>query len=141
MATKKKQKKFKVYYFTGDYFSSHGETRGCEIIKADNEQDAERWFKSCFPERSFGWVEPYKEHPNKTKENCDLNFDKNPLSIRRLIADRMRILDDFGICDRHDHTMKKMLENAIAEKPDKDPEVVLEMFCRPMIQAKVNSWK
>ena len=69
-----------------------------------------------------------------------MNFDKNPMSVKRLVAERMQVLDDFGICDKHDEKMKKMLENAVADRPDKDPELVLEMFCRPMIQDKINSW-
>lgn len=65
----------------------------------------------------------------------------NRKTIRRLIDDRMRILDDFNICDKNDINMKQKLENAIYEKPDKDPEEVLEFFCRPMIQQKINSWR
>lgn len=58
-----------------------------------------------------------------------------------LINEKMRVLADFGICDRHDFAMKKRLENAINEKPDKNPREVLDYFCRPMIQAKINSWR
>ena len=70
-----------------------------------------------------------------------MNHFKNPVNIKRIIDDRMRVLDDFFICDKHDERMRSMLANAIAEKPDRDPEEVLEFFCRPMIQAKINSWK
>lgn len=60
-------------------------------------------------------------------------------SIRQVVKDKMRVLDDFGICDRHDKEMKK-LEQAIANKPDKNPREVLDYYCRPLIQAKANSW-
>lgn len=61
-------------------------------------------------------------------------------SIRQVVKDKMRVLDDFGICDRHDKEMKKKLEQAIANKPDKNPREVLDYYCRPLIQAKANSW-
>lgn len=59
MASKKnKYRKFKVYSFTGDYFSSHGEIQHTTIISALNEDDAERIFKGLHPTHNFGWVEP-----------------------------------------------------------------------------------
>ena len=61
-------------------------------------------------------------------------------SIRQAIRDKMRILSDFNICDRHDKEMKEKLAQAIADKPNKDPREVLDYYCRPMIQAKANSW-
>ena len=54
---KDKQKKFKVYYFKGDYFSSEGETRYFAIIYAANEREAEQTFKRMYPNYSFGWIE------------------------------------------------------------------------------------
>ena len=54
---KKKQKNYKVYYFTGDYFSSAGEVRHYALITADNEREAEYVFKKMYPSYSFGWVE------------------------------------------------------------------------------------
>lgn len=57
-----------------------------------------------------------------------------------VISEKMRCLSDFDICAKNDKEMRKKLEQAIAEKPDKDPREVLDYFCRPMIQAKVNSW-
>lgn len=65
-------------------------------------------------------------------------YDKK--SIRYAINDKMRALDNFGICDRHDATMIAKLKQAIAEKPNKNPREVLDYFCRPMIQDKINSW-
>lgn len=60
--------------------------------------------------------------------------------VKQVIGNKMRCLDDFGICDRYDKEMIAKLEKAIAEKPDKDPQEVLDYFCRPMIQNKINSW-
>ena len=54
---RQKRKSFKVYYFTGDYFSSKGEKRHSTIIEADNEHDAEVTFKQLYPNYSFGWVD------------------------------------------------------------------------------------
>lgn len=59
---------------------------------------------------------------------------------KTLIKEKMRVLDDFDICSRYDESMKKHLERAIREHPDKDPQEVLDSYCRPMIQEKVNSW-
>lgn len=61
--------------------------------------------------------------------------------IKRIIGDKMRCLDDFGICDRLDVSMREELERVIAENPGKDPQEVLDYYCRPMIQKVVNSWK
>ena len=61
MATKKdKYKKFKVYYFKGDYFSSEGETIYTTVVSARDEADAEYFFKKLHPNCSFGWVEELK---------------------------------------------------------------------------------
>lgn len=58
MANKKqKMKRYKVYYFTGDYFSSVGEVRHYTLIEANNEHDAEYIFKKIYPNYSFGWIE------------------------------------------------------------------------------------
>ena len=65
--------------------------------------------------------------------------NKSPTE-KTLIKEKMRVLDDFAICSRYDETMKKRLERAIKEHPDKDPQEVLDSYCRPMIQEKVNSW-
>lgn len=65
-----------------------------------------------------------------------MSYDKR----RTVIRDKMRCLDDFGICARNDKDMIAKLEKAIDENPGKDPEIVVDIFCRPMIQAKLNSW-
>lgn len=65
-----------------------------------------------------------------------MNYDKR----RTVIRNKMRCLDDFGICARNDKDMIAKLEKVIDENPDKDPEIVVDIYCRPMIQAKVNSW-
>lgn len=61
--------------------------------------------------------------------------------MRFVVSEKMRVLDDFGICDIHDEDMRNKLEQAIKDKPEKDPREVLDYYCRPMIQAKINSWK
>lgn len=65
-----------------------------------------------------------------------MKYDKR----KTIIKEKMQCLDDFGICDKHDKDMIAKLEKAIDENPDKDPQVVVDILCRPMIQAKVNSW-
>lgn len=52
-------KRYRVYYFIGDFWSSQGETRKSMFIEADSEEDAERFFKQICPDYSFGWVEEY----------------------------------------------------------------------------------
>ena len=64
----------------------------------------------------------------------------NGVSTKQLIRDKMKVLDDFAICSRYDKTMIEKLKNAIAENPNKDPREALDYYCRPIIQAKVNSW-
>lgn len=70
-----------------------------------------------------------------------MDANRTKTSIKRIIGDHMRTLDDFGICDKYDFDMRERMEAAIKAKPDKDPDEVLEFFCRPMIQEKINSWK
>lgn len=65
-------------------------------------------------------------------------MDKN--TCNHLINNKMRCLSDFDICGERDKEMKAKLEQAILDKPGKDPQEVLDCFCRPMIQAKINSW-
>lgn len=60
---------------------------------------------------------------------------------RSVINDKMRVLSDFGICDRQDQNMISKLEQYIKDHPEKTPREALDHYCRPMIQAKVNSWK
>ena len=59
---------------------------------------------------------------------------------RSVINDKMRVLSDFGICDRKDQNMISKLEQYIKDHPEKTPREALDYYCRPMIQAKVNSW-
>lgn len=65
-----------------------------------------------------------------------MKYDKR----KTIIKEKMQCLDDFGICNRYDKCMIAKLEKAIDENPDKDPQVVVDILCRPMIQAKANSW-
>lgn len=58
---KTKQRKFRVYYFKGDYFSSEGEERYSTVISAPNEQEAERIFKKMNPHYNFGWVDEIRK--------------------------------------------------------------------------------
>lgn len=58
----------------------------------------------------------------------------------QIVKDKMRVLSDFGICDIHDEDMKAKLHAEIEKKPNEDPRVVLDVYCRPMIQNVVNSW-
>ena len=61
-------------------------------------------------------------------------------STKQVVKDKMRVLDDFGICDVNNKDMIVKLQDEIAKYPDKDPRIVLDAYCRPMIHKKVNSW-
>lgn len=69
-----------------------------------------------------------------------MNNRDNTNSINKIINTKMQCLDDFNICDKDDKIMKAKLLRAINENPDKDPQRVLDYYCRPLIQEKVNSW-
>lgn len=60
--------------------------------------------------------------------------------IKHLIREKMKVLSDFNICSKNDENMIKKLEEVICNNPEKDPRHVLDYYCRPMIQAKANSW-
>ena len=61
-------------------------------------------------------------------------------SSNQAINDKMQVLDDFGICKKDDKIMRKNLKRAIEEQPNRDPREVLDYYCRPIVQAVVNSW-
>lgn len=61
-------------------------------------------------------------------------------SSKTLIKEKITVLDDFGICSKHDRSMIEKFENVIEQHPDKEPRSVLDMYCRSIIQEKVNSW-
>ena len=65
---------------------------------------------------------------------------KNDESISKLIKSKIQVLSDFGICDRQDQNMISKLEQYIKDHPEKTPREALDYYCRPMIQAKANSW-
>ena len=65
----------------------------------------------------------------------------NNQSVNSIIKDKMRCLEDFDICNRGDEEMIARLEKAIAANPEKDPQLVVDMYCRGMIQEKVMSWQ
>lgn len=54
-----KLKKFRVYYFVGDYWSSGGEQRKSIIVLAYSESEAEKIFKTQIAPKdaSFGWIQ------------------------------------------------------------------------------------
>lgn len=60
--------------------------------------------------------------------------------LETIIKDKMRLLDDFGICKSDNSGMIEKLKAVAASKPDKDPQVVLDLYCRPMILQKMDSW-
>ena len=64
----------------------------------------------------------------------------NNRSVTSIIKDKMRCLEDFDICNRDDKEMIASLEKAVAANPEKDPQLVVDMYCRKMIQDKINSW-
>lgn len=63
------------------------------------------------------------------------------MSTRVIINEKMRCLDDFGICEYNDSDMRKKLKSVIAENPNKDPQQVIDYYCRPMIYNKVWSYE
>ena len=60
--------------------------------------------------------------------------------IQRLIREKMNVLQDFYICKKDDQEMRRKLKEAIQNNPNRDPREVLDYYCRPIIQSKVNSW-
>ena len=62
-------------------------------------------------------------------------------SATSIIKDKMRCLEDFDICNRDDEEMIASLEKAVTANPEKDPQLVVDMYCRGMIQDKVMSWQ
>ena len=61
-------------------------------------------------------------------------------TINAMINEKMIVLEDFGICSRHDKTIREKLKKAIEDKPEKDPREVIDYICRPWIHSKINSW-
>lgn len=53
-------KKFKVYYFTGDYWSGKDEKRHYRTIFARSESEAEHIFKREYSNKNFGWIDEVK---------------------------------------------------------------------------------
>lgn len=65
---------------------------------------------------------------------------KEGISINVMINEKMHCLDDFGICSYDDADMRKKLRDVIKENPGKDPQQVIDYYCRPLIYNKVWSW-
>lgn len=61
-------------------------------------------------------------------------------SIKLMINEKMRCLENFGICFYDDSKMRKKLKEVIAENPDKSPQQAIDYYCRPLIYNKVWSW-
>lgn len=70
------------------------------------------------------------------KENNE-RFSK---SITDMINEKMKVLDDFNVCDKKDPEMREKLRERIESQSNRDPRTVLDQFCRPLIQAKIRSW-
>ena len=70
------------------------------------------------------------------KENNE-QFSK---SIAAMINEKMKVLDDFGVCSKNDPEMRAKLREAIESQPNRDPRTVIDQFCRPLIQTKIRSW-
>ena len=58
-------------------------------------------------------------------------------SIKTIINEKMRCLDDFGICSYNDTEMREKLKKAIAKYPNKTPQEAIDYYCRPLIYNKV----
>lgn len=61
-------------------------------------------------------------------------------SVKTMITEKMQLLDDFGICRKDDAQMRRNLENAVRDNPDRDPQAVLDSYCRPLLHKKMDSW-
>ena len=61
-------------------------------------------------------------------------------SIKTIINEKMRCLDDFGVCSYKDAEMREKLMEAIAKNPDKTPQEAIDYYCRPLIYNKVWSY-
>lgn len=76
----------------------------------------------------------------KSNINEEAANKKYITDLKLAIKCKMQAFDDFGICNINDEEMKAKLMEVAKSKPDKDPREVLDYYCRPIIQAKVNSW-
>ena len=61
-------------------------------------------------------------------------------SIKTIINEKMRCLDDFGVCSYNVKEMRDRLKKAIAKYPDKTPQQAIDYYCRPLIYNKVWSF-
>ena len=61
-------------------------------------------------------------------------------SIKTIINEKMRCLDDFGVCSYNDKEMRDRLKKAIEKYPDKTPQQAIDYYCRPLIYNKVWSF-
>ena len=73
-------------------------------------------------------------------KSSKVNSEENA-SVKKVINKKMQCLNDFNICSKDDADMIAKLQKIIDDNPEKDPRRVLDYYCRPMIQAMVNSWK
>lgn len=61
-------------------------------------------------------------------------------TIKKMINEKMRLLDDFRICAYDDAAMRKKLEQVIKERPDVEPRIVLDSYCKQLLQEAMNNW-
>ena len=73
-------------------------------------------------------------------KSSKVNSEEN-VSVKKVINKKMQCLNDFNICNKDDANMIAKLQKIIDDNPEKDPQRVVDYYCRPMIQAMVNSWK
>lgn len=62
-------------------------------------------------------------------------------SIKFAINNKMRCFDDFNICKYDDEEMREKFKKAIEARPTVDPQIVLDSYCRPIIEKTIFSWK
>lgn len=54
-------KRYKIYWFTGDYWSGKDEKRHYQVVSAHSDSEAERMFRMSHPDCNFGWVEEIRK--------------------------------------------------------------------------------
>ena len=61
-------------------------------------------------------------------------------SIRIMINEKMRLLNDFGVCEYRDKEMREKLSNEIERRSSADPQIVLDSYCKPLVKQAMDSW-
>lgn len=66
-----------------------------------------------------------------------LPYTRRPSHIKSLVNEKMKVLRDFYIVDSNNESqMKKLLEQAIGNHPNSDPQVVLDHAASVLIKKK-----